>query len=157
MLLLDLLWFLLVLFVLHLFFKLLPLYIFISLHVLVKDHPLGCLERKVRHDWWICLHTLFSEWKIESLRRSLLEVKLISERLLDGELVTLSWTLSFKFILENFIDVFKKLLIPSLFVVPESFLVHGLIRVFKHDITFELDVHFKHVYLVINLKMSVLK
>lgn len=157
MLLLDLLRFLFVLFVLHLLFKLLPLDIFISLHVLVKDHPLSCLEREVGHNWWVSLHTLLSEWKIESLRRSLLEVKLVPKRLLDGELVTFSWAFSFKFIFKNFVHIFEKLLVSSLFVIPERLLVHGLIRVFKHDIAFELVMHFQHVDLVFDLVMAILK
>jgi len=65
-LLLDLDW-LLVLFILHLLLKLQSLHILICLHVGVKDHPLGSLKGEVGTDWWVSLHTLMTNWKIESL------------------------------------------------------------------------------------------
>lgn len=79
MLLLNLLRLVFVLFVLHLLFKLLSLHVLELLHVRIEDHPMGGLQGEVRHHGWIGLHTFLPQWQVESLRRSLLEVELVSE------------------------------------------------------------------------------
>jgi hypothetical protein len=78
MLLLDLDW-LFVFLVLHSLFGFLSLDLFPSLEVGVEDHPLSGLKREGGANWRVCLDTFFSVRHVEGLRRSLLEVELISK------------------------------------------------------------------------------
>ena len=91
MLLLNLNWLVLVFFVFHGLFNVSSLSLFVLVHVSIKDLPLSSFSCKVTLDWWISLDTFLSDWKVESLVSSLLEVKLISERFLLSSSVVSEW------------------------------------------------------------------
>lgn len=156
MLLLDLLR-LFIFFIFHCLFKLLSLNVFVCLHVWVEYHPLSGFEREVRHDGWVCLKASISNWKIERLGRSFLEIELVPERLLDGCLITLSRSFIWKLLFENFINIFKKLLVPLLLILPVVFLILCLLSFFFHEISIEIVMECQHIDLIINLVHSIFK
>lgn len=82
---------LLILLVLHLLLEDLSLVVLVSLEVGIEDHPLGGLEGEVRAHWRISLNTLMANGQVEGLRRALLEVELVSQRLLLVLVVSLNY------------------------------------------------------------------
>jgi len=93
MLLLNLNWLVLVFFVFHGLFNVSSLSLFILVHVSIKDLPLSGFSCKVTLDWWVSLDTFLSDWKVESLVSSLLEIELISEGFLLCSSIVSKWVL----------------------------------------------------------------
>jgi len=153
MLLLDLNW-LLILLVLHLLFELQSLHILIGLHVGVKDHPLGSFKGEVGTDWWIGLHTLMTDRKIESLRRSLLEIKGVSNGSLFGFFILLE-SITAKFSIDNLVHFFKEKLLGSLLVIMVKSLIHGVIRVSQHNVGLFTEMESHMVSVLLNLELSI--
>jgi len=84
-------------FLLGCLFHILTLDVLIGLHVRVKNHPLGCLNREGARLWWISLDTLFSKWKIEGLGRSLLVEELVTKWLFLSSFVFVVYNRKFKY------------------------------------------------------------
>ena len=91
MLVLNLNWLVLVFFVFHGLFNVSSLSFFVLVHVSIKDLPLSGFSCKVTLDWWISLDTFLSDWKIESLVSSLLEIELISKGFLLSSSIIGKW------------------------------------------------------------------
>jgi len=144
MLLLDLNWLVLVLFVFHGFFDVSSLDLLVLVHVSIKDLPLSGFSCKVTLDWWISLDTFLSDWKIESLVSSLLEVELIPKGLLLSLKVVAKWVF-FEFSDDVFVHVGQQFLVDSLFVIPVVLLVSTIVRVFQDNFTVNLHMENKMV------------
>ena len=91
MLLLDLNRLALVLLVLHGLFNISSLDFLVLIHVSIKDLPLGCFGGEVGLDWRVGLDTFFSDWQVEGLVGSFLEVELVSKGLLLSSGVVGEW------------------------------------------------------------------
>jgi len=157
MLLLNLNW-LLVLLVLHLLLELLSLHVLEVLEIGIEDHPLSGLEREGIAHWWVCLYTSLLIWHVEGLRRSLLEVELISKGFLLGVLVLglLQWVTTELF-LDGLVHLVEELSISSVFIVPFIFLVSGIIRVLEQDTSYKFDMESQMLNLIIDNKLSIIE
>jgi len=154
-LLLDLNWFLVFL-VLHLFLKLKSLHILVGLHVWVKDHPLSSLKGEVGAHGRVCLHTFMTNRKIESLGRSLLKVKGVSNGSLLRFLIFLK-SITTKLLIDDLVHSFEHDLFHSLLVVLIELLIHCIFRVSQENISIMLMMECKLVNLLINFEHSILE
>jgi hypothetical protein len=87
----------------------------------------------------ICLDTLLSNGKIESLRSTFLEVKLVAKRLLLSAFIALEGVFAELF-LDGNIHFVKETLISLLFVLPKLLLISGFIRILENVITIEREM-----------------
>ena len=81
----------LVLPVFHLLLDFSTLDLFISIHVCVKDLPLGRLKGEVGLDGRVSLDTALLQGEVESLTGTLLEVELVTDRFLLCTLIAIDY------------------------------------------------------------------
>jgi len=156
-LLLDLNWFLILL-VLHLLLSFLSLDFFPSLEIGIENHPLGGLKRESGANWRVSFDTLFSEWHVEGLGRSLLEIELISKRFLLGVFINLVVSrIITEFLLNGSVHFVEKSSIHFVFVIPLIFLISGIIRVFQKDAPIHVDVEHEMLNLIVSSELSVIE
>jgi hypothetical protein len=85
-----------VFFILHLFLKLIALNFLISSHVCIENLPLSGFQGERGYLRGVSLHTLLSEWQVECLWWSFLEVELVAERFLLSLVISLNYNLNLK-------------------------------------------------------------